>query len=163
MKFCGKCGSQLADDDIFCTKCGKPCDTNVPANNVPGAGVIQNQVPQNTPLIIAGVPQPGPGEAMLVVTCNSINPKGCVTILNGKGQNVVIPNGGQNAMKVAVGNMVIRYQVDRGPGLTMFAARKNEYSKSLFFHSGETIIMQVNIGREINNTNFQSSLGFVIA
>lgn len=161
MKFCRSCGFQLNDSDKFCGKCGKP--DMVPTAPVANAVFPNQQMPQqNAAFAFPDLPKPGPNEAMLIVFCYSVNPKGNVLIKNGTGQNVVIKNGEKQAMQVAPGNMALRYTIDRGPGLTLVAARKTDYSKSLIFHPGETIVMQVSIGREINHANFQSSLGLMI-
>lgn len=162
MKFCRQCGCQLNDEDKFCCKCGKACDP-IPSSPDGYSSVVGQQIPQQNPAFnYPNIPQPGPNEAMLVVVCNSINPKGNVLIKNGTGRDVIVKNGESSAMKVAVGNMTIRYVVDRGPGLTLVAARKTSYTKGLIFHPGETIMMQVRIGREINQAAFQSSLGGII-
>ena len=166
MKYCRECGFQLNDEDKFCPKCGKPSEAVAAAPGAPAAPTVNMQMPQAQPnpaFSFPDLPHPGPNEAMLVVMCNSTNPKGNVLIKNGTGQNVVIKNGEKSAMSVAPGNMVIHYTIDRGPGLTLVAARKTDYKKMLIFHPGETIIMQVGIGREINHAVFQSSLGFVIS
>ena len=159
MKFCRQCGFQLNDEDRFCPKCGKSSETISPSNNQIN---LSNTPVQNNIIDVIDVPQPGINEAVLVVACNSVYSSGKVTILNGNGQHITIKNGEKTAVKVAAGSMVISYRVDRGPCLTLFAARKNDYSKALFFHSGEIVLMQVNIGSEINSTTFQSSLGFNI-
>lgn len=161
MKYCRQCGSQLNDEDKFCHKCGKACAEDMSAP-IAAFSVNTPMIQQNNAFVIPDIPNPGPNEAELVVFCNSIYSGGNVTILNGTGNNVKIANGTKSVMKVAPGTMAIRYRVDRGPCLTLWAARKNDYSKSLVFHPGEIIIMQVNIGREINNTTFQSSMGYII-
>ena len=159
MKFCRQCGFQLNDEDRFCPKCGKSSEIISPSNNQIN---LMNTPVLNNAIGVLDVPQPGVNEAILVVVCNSVYQSGKVIILNGNGKHITINNGEKTAVKVTVGNMVISYRVDRGPCLTLFAARKSDYSKALFFHSGEIILMQVNIGSEINSATFQSSLGFSI-
>ena len=161
MKFCRECGSQIDDADKFCGKCGAP--TGVAPTPTGSPQPSYQQMPQqNSVYSTLGVPQPGPNEAILLVTCNSVNPRGCVAFRTNSGQNYRIDNNGRSAIKMPVGNMVLNYTIDRGPGLTLVAARSKKYSKMLTFHPGEVIIMQVRIGNEVNQALFQSSMGFAI-
>lgn len=162
MKFCRQCGFQLNDSDKFCAKCGAPSE---PINSSPvqNQSVIgQTQATPSSDFTYFEVPQPKQNEALLVITCNSVYSKGSVSVRNFNAQGITTTNGEKNIISVRPGAMTISYIIDRGPCLTLFAARAKSYSKSLFFHPGEVIVMQVSIGSEINSTSFQSSLGFQI-
>lgn len=156
MKFCRQCGCQLLDEDRFCAKCGFPCEP------VPGAAIPV--APSQTMPPIPGLPKAANDEALLVIYCNASNPRGSVELITGRDRsaNLKVRAGEKMPIKMPLGNVVITYLVDRGPGLTVVAARRSKYNKSLFFHPGETILMQVNVGRQVTHTICQSSQGYSI-
>lgn len=161
MKFCRECGFQLNDTDKFCAKCGTPTGVS-PAAPAGYSQTAYQQMPQQNFASVYGVPQPGPNEALLVVTCNSVYSRGNVVIKSGSGQFYRTENGKTSAIKMPVGSVTIRYKIDRGPCLTLVAARSKEYTKTLIFHPGEIITLQVSIGSEVNQALFQSSTGLAI-
>lgn len=162
MKFCRQCGCQLFDEDRFCASCGTPCEP-VPGAACAAPEAAPSNMPQNAPLL-PGLPQAAPDEAILVIYCNASNPKGSVELFTGgrRDANLKVRAGEQIPIKMPLGNVVITYLVDRGPGITVVAARRTKYNKSLFFHPGETILMQVNVGRQMTHTNCQSNQGYMI-
>lgn len=132
-----------------------------PAVNPP-AGSIQKLQQPDIALVYPDLPKPGPDEALLVVVCRASNPNANVTVTTADNQQVTVNDGGKSTIKVNVGNNVIRYLVDKGTYVTVIASRRANYTKELDFHPGETIVMQVNIGKEHNRTVYQSSIGIKI-
>jgi len=185
MKFCWKCGTELNDDDRFCRKCGaESVVPNSAANAQPAAPVapaapVVNVVPASPmasmqqqyldgPFQSATsftVPQKPPeGKALLFVTCNGTSSNPSVVIMD---NNKITPNrfakpGLNRQLIYHPGSIVIKYRVDRGPGLTFVSARYTTYSKALIFHPGEIITMQVEVGRNVTHIVFQSSQGYAI-
>ena len=131
-----------------------------PAVNTQVRNRQKPQQPQpDISLIYPDLPKPGPDEALLVVECKASNPNGSVTITTENNQQVTVKDGEKSVLKVNIGSNVIRYLVDKGTYVTVIASRRANYTKELDFHPGETIVMQVNIGKEHNRTLYQSSLG----
>ena len=153
--FCGKCGAHVPDDDLFCSNCG----ARVNKVTGPHPGIpAQPQAPVQT-----GIPgAASPDEALLEIVCIAPNPSASVTIKSANLGNIKVRPGENYPIRVPIGAVTLQFHVDRGPGLTWVAPRHADYQKSLLFHPGERIIMQVNVGRNMTRTFFQSSMGYVI-
>lgn len=189
MKFCWKCGTQLNDDDRFCRKCGAESVVPNGASAAQSAAPVA-QAPVSQAPIVSVVPpssmatmqqqyldgpfqsatsftvpqRPPQGKALLFVTCNGSSSNPSVVILD---NNKVVPNrfakpGLNRQLIYHPGSILIKYRVDRGPGLTFVSARYTTYSKSLIFHPDEIITMQVDVGRNVTHIVFQSSQGYAI-
>ncbi len=107
MKFCSKCGQQLADNVRFCTRCGAP-DTELPqqpaqSRAVPWQPVYQQQVQYRQP-----APKPGKKWALPVALCGS-----AVLVL-----------------MLAVGILALAGAISREPGYTPVYRGEPETSRS---------------------------------
>lgn len=152
--FCGKCGAHVPDDFLFCSVCGA---------KIAKVTHQQPSVPQNMSPVQSSIPgAPSLNEALLEIICIAANPSASVTIKSSNLGNIKIRPGENCPVNVPIGAITLLYHVDRGPGLTWVAPRHTNYQKTLLFHPGERIIMQVNVGRNMTRTFFQSSLGYVI-
>lgn len=159
--FCGKCGCHVPDDDLFCSHCG--ARVNKVTHQQPSAAQPAASVPAAAAPVQASIPGAASlEEALLEVICISANPSASITIKSVNLGNIKVKPGEDYPIRVPIGVVNLQFHVDRGPGLTWVAPRHTNYQKSLVFHPGERIIMQVNIGRNMTKTIFQSSLGYVI-
>lgn len=158
--FCGKCGSFVPDEDLFCSKCGSK--VNRSAASQPAGQPVAMPVQQAAAQAPAIPGAPSAQEALLEVICTAQNPSASVTIKTLNLGNIRIGPGGSAPISVPIGPVTIYYHVDRGPALTWVSSRHADYQKSLQFHPGERIVMQVNVGRNRTHTYFQSSQGYII-
>ena len=183
--FCSNCGKPIADGSKFCNHCGAPQNVistgeSAAQNPYTNAGTVATQAPAanmadpmqqylNGPLQSAtgfNVPQrPPEGMALLFVTCSGTSSRPMVNILdNGKVKPERYAKPGVNRQIVFhPGSILLKYNVDRGPGLTVVSARYAKYVKPLYFHPNEVITMQVVVGRNVTHVTFQSSQGYPIA
>lgn len=178
MKFCWKCGAQLNDADAFCNKCGakavmpdSPEYLDFPVTTVPTyeqPPVIQQQAPFQEQFLSATSfttpQQPPEGMALLFVTCNGTSSNPSIMFFNGR---KVIPDsyakpGVNRQLLYEPGSYVLKYQVDRGPGLTVVSARMTTYTKAIIFHPNEIVSMNVVVGRNVTHISFTSNQGYAI-
>ncbi len=152
MPFCPNCGNKINDKDKFCYQCGKDLRINTDGSTTPIRYTTQNS---------GG---PVDGKARLSVCCLASSASASVNVLpnDPSKKGTIIKAGQTGIIEYEPGDYVITYVVDRGPGLTFVASRITRYQKRLTFHPGETITMDANVGRQMTQVNYQSSLGFQI-